>query len=373
MDCSPGSPFSPGSSQHLEHTSEDPSWVKPANEGIYKQPLYTDVCFKYILTFGRTVTVFLCVIPERAQPFPELEPKSEPVLVPAPEVFTASDGQPEPKTSAGVEVKKVAAPSTLATIEDAPSRPSISLDTILNQEVYSLTSDIKNIMQTHHISYTSQLPPRLIPRHGWLPNSCFSKFVVPYVSPVSCQGHVKTLCEKMERLIPPLPISSGVTSPVPPVTTSSLATPPSTPNQSSKTKPEPSVSKSVSCSHSGKTAPAKETKSTRAKTEAPPTELGGESYSPSQVPPDISESKGQNLCNASGSDSGLLAGSLIGQLKPEVFSSLVEIFKDVTKNTVKFYIYSGDEWEKSDVCKDIKVRFFTFFILILHNVSLLTI
>lgn len=306
-----------------------------------------------------TVTVFLCAFTERAH---ELEPKSEPA--PAPEVLTASDGHPEPKMPAGVEVKKVAAPSTLATIEDVPSRPSISLDTILNQEVYSLTSDIKNIMQTHHISYASQLPPRLTPRHGWLPNSCFSGFVVPYVSPVPCHGHVKTLCEKMDRLIPPLSTSSGVTSPGPPVTASSLATPPSTPNQSSKTKPELLVSKSTSCSHSGKMAPVKETKSTKAKTEAPPTEPGGEIYSPSQVHPDISESKIPNSCSASGSGSGLLAGSLIGQLKPEVFSSLVEIFKDVTKNTVKFYIYSGDEWEESDVCKDIKVRVFTFFLLI---------
>lgn len=41
MDCSPGSPVSPGSSQLLEHTSEDPSWVKPANEGMYS--LYTQM------------------------------------------------------------------------------------------------------------------------------------------------------------------------------------------------------------------------------------------------------------------------------------------------------------------------------------------
>lgn len=304
------------------------------------------------------MTVFLLLFAERTQPVTEPEPKSE--LAPAPEVSAASDGHPEPKTPAGVEVKKVAAPSALAAIEDVPCRPSISLDTILNQEVYSLTSDIKSIMQTHHASYTSQLPPRLTAHHGWLPNSCFSDFVVPYVSPVPCQGHVKTLCEKMDRLIPPLPTSSGVASPV--LAVSSLATPPPTP----KTKPELSASKSASCSHSGKMAAVKETKSTKAKTEAPPTELGGEIYSPSHVHPDVSESKSQNSRSASGSGSGLLAGSLIGQLKPEVFSSLVEIFKDVTKNTVKFYIYSGDEWEESDVCKDIKVGFFPFFLLILH-------
>ncbi|KFV62576.1 Protein FAM208A, partial [Dryobates pubescens] len=41
----------------------------------------------------------------------------------------------------------------------------------------------------------------------------------------------------------------------------------------------------------------------------------------------------------------------ISQLKPEVFNSLVEIFKDVQKNTVKFYIL---EEEESVLCKEIK-------------------
>uniref|UniRef100_A0A8D0GFN6 Transcription activation suppressor n=1 Tax=Sphenodon punctatus TaxID=8508 RepID=A0A8D0GFN6_SPHPU len=41
----------------------------------------------------------------------------------------------------------------------------------------------------------------------------------------------------------------------------------------------------------------------------------------------------------------------ISQLKPEVFSSLVKIIKDVQKNTVKFYIH---EKEESTLCKEIK-------------------
>lgn len=77
-------------------------------------------------------------------------------------------------------------------------------------------------------------------------------------------------------------------------------------------------------------------------------------YSPSHATADSPE---HNPGSAAGGGSGLLAGSLIGQLKPEVFSSLVEIFKDVTKNTVKFYIYSGDEGEESTVCKQIKVQY----------------
>ncbi|XP_035243385.1 protein TASOR isoform X2 [Anguilla anguilla] len=66
-------------------------------------------------------------------------------------------------------------------------------------------------------------------------------------------------------------------------------------------------------------------------TEAPPT---------SSLPPD------------SGSASGPAAiSSLISQLKPEVFSSLVEIIKDVQKNAVKFYIHSQED---SAVCLEIK-------------------
>ncbi|KAM8755164.1 protein TASOR isoform 1-T1 [Acanthopagrus schlegelii] len=328
MDCSPGSPFSGGSPPEQAHTSDDPTWVNATNEDK-AQPL--------------------------PEPKPELKSEPEPEPEPVPEAVTVTDSHPEPKTPAAVEVKKAAAPPTLPALEEVPFRPSISLDTILNQEVYSLTSDIKNIMQTHHICYTSQLPPRLPPRHYWLPNSCFSNFVVPYVSPVSIQGHVKALCEKMDKLIPSPPAPPKVTSPPPPVTISNLTTPPPTPIQASKTKAEPTLTKSTtSSSHSVKTVAVKETASTKAKTEGTSAELGGEVYSPSQVTANSPQHNSQNAGAASGSGSGLLAGSLIGQLKPEVFSSLVEIFKDVTKNTVKFYIYSGDEGEESTVCKEIK-------------------
>ncbi|KAG7520619.1 hypothetical protein JOB18_032909 [Solea senegalensis] len=339
MDCSPGSPFSPGSPPEQAHTSDNSTWVIPSNE-------------------------------DKVQAFPEPKPEPEP----EPEAVRVADSHPEPKTSPAVEAKRVSPPTTLPVAEEVLSRPSISLDTILNQEIHSLSSDIKNIMQTHHISYTSQLPPRLPPRHCWLPNSCFSDFVVPYVSPVPTQGHVKALCEMMDKLIPSPPAPSKVTSPPPPATASNLTPPPpSTPVQTSKPKAEPSVSRSSS--QSDKTGSVKETASIKVKTEPAAikvktepasikvktepasikvktepafTEVAGDVYSPSQVTPESPDP------TASGSGSGLLAGNLIGQLKPEVFTSLVEIFKDVTKNTVKFYIYSGDEGEESTVCKEIK-------------------
>lgn len=90
--------------------------------------------------------------------------------------------------------------------------------------------------------------------------------------------------------------------------------------------------------------------------------MGGEVYSPSQVTPGSPESTSVQNPNPNpnpdpAAGPNLLTNSLIGQLKPEVFSSLVEIFKDVTKNTVKFYIYSSDEGEESPVCKQIKVQY----------------
>lgn len=310
MDCSPGSPGSPGSPPEQAHTSDKPAWEPPASE-------------------------------DKVQLFPEpkTEPESEPELTPV----TAADSEPEPKMPAAVEVKK-AAVSTLAAVEEAPFRPSISLDTILNQEIHSLASDIKNIMQTQHICYASQMPPRSPLRHCWLPNSRFSDFVLPFVSPVPIQGHVKALCEKMEKLIPAPPAPSTVTSPPPTVTAASL-TPPA-PIHTPKGEAELSLSKSSTFSHSAKTSTIKDATSS--------TEVPGDVYSPSQVTSDSPERHSQSSGSAPAAGSGLLAGSLIGQLKPEVFSSLVEIFKDVTKNTVKFYIYSGDEGEESTVCKEIK-------------------
>ncbi|KAM9855890.1 protein TASOR isoform 2-T2 [Aulostomus maculatus] len=313
MDCSPGSPFSAGSPPDQRHTSDNTTWVNPTNE-------------------------------DNVQPLPELKPKPKPEPEPEPEAVIVAEN-PELKTPAVMDVKKAAVPPTLPMVEEVSFRPSISLDTILNQEIHSLTSDIKNIMQSHRICYTLQLPPRLPLRHCWLPNSCFSDFVIPYVSPIPVQGHVKALCEEMGKLIPAPPAPPKVTSPPPTVTTSNLPAPSPTPMQTVKTKEEPSLSKNPS--QSSKQGAIKETK---AKTES--AESVGDVYSPSQVTPDSPSS--QNPGPASGSGTGLLAGSLIGQLKPEVFSSLVEIFKDVTKNTVKFYIYSGDEGEESTVCKEIK-------------------
>ncbi|MEQ2200366.1 hypothetical protein XENOCAPTIV_028275 [Xenoophorus captivus] len=316
MDCSPGSPFSMGSPPQAAQPSDIISGDIPVGEGNSKMPL--------------------------AESKPEPEPSP------------AAETSQEPGTPAALEVKN---PAALMVGDEVPFRPSISLDTIVNQEIHSLASDIKNIMQTQCISYTSQPSPRLSLRHCWLPSSCFSDYVVPYAPPVSVEGHVEALCEKMDKLIPAPPASPKATSPPPPVTTSSLTAPPPATIQASKTKAEPVVSKTAASSDGGKTScSSNETSSVKAKTEASSPEPGGGLYSPSHATANSPELNSRLACAAPNGGSNLLTGSLIGQLKPEVFTSLVEIFKDVTKNTVKFYIYSGEEGEDSAVCKEIKVQ-----------------
>uniref|UniRef100_A0A3P9PVE2 Transcription activation suppressor b n=1 Tax=Poecilia reticulata TaxID=8081 RepID=A0A3P9PVE2_POERE len=272
----------------------------------------------------------------------------ESILSDSPEAAPPAETSQEPKTPAGLEVKSSAA---ALVGDEVPFLPSISLDTILNQEIHSLASDIRDLMQTRRISYASQIPSRLSLRHCWQPSSCFSDYVVPHVLPVSVEGHVEALCEKMDKLIPAPPASPKVTAPPPPVTTSSLTTPAPTAVQASKAKAELPASKADGSKTS---CVSNETTSVKAKTEASSPDLGGGLYSPSHTTADSPESNAQSAGVAPDGGSTLLSGSLIGQLKPEVFTSLVEIFKDVTKNTVKFYIYSGEEGEDGTICKEIK-------------------
>lgn len=339
MDCSPGSPCSAGSPTEQAHTSNDSNRVLSNTQD------------KVQLSEPGQESM-----PElKPEIKPELKPELKPKLKLEPkpeEAVPEAESHQEPKGSAVVEVKNTVPPPMLPIAEEVPSRPSISLDTILNQEVRSLTSDIKSLMQSHNIFYTSKLSPRLPLQHCWLPNSCFSDFVVPYITPVPIQSHVNALCEKMDNLIQALPDPSKDTSLPPPVSTSNPTTPASTTTQTSKTK-EISSDKSSTFTNN-KPCKVKDMSSSKTKTEVPAGEERVELYSPTHATPDSPEVYHKGQAPASGSGSGLLAGSLIGQLKPEVFTSLVEIFKDVTKNTVKFYIYSGDEAEESAVCKEIK-------------------
>ncbi|XP_061554323.1 protein TASOR isoform X1 [Phycodurus eques] len=346
MDCSPGSPFTAGSPLDQAQTSASATCAIPTNEGKF---------FFYCKTLWMLSSEYhcdkfpLCYPPEKIQSLPEPKPESEAEAVTIESL--------EPKMPPAIDVKKVAAPPTLPLPEEVTFRPSISLETILNQEIHSLTSDIKNIMQSHCITYTLQLPPRLPLHNSWQHNSCFSDFVGQQDTPLSVQEHVEALCEQMDKLIPVPPVPPKASTPEPAETTSDLTMPSAM--QTAKPQVQPPTMNTDSSQSSKQDTTVRETIET--KSDKVSEEIGEEAYSPSQIPPEPSD-KSQKSGSAPSSsavasasaDTGLLPGSLIGQLKPEVFSSLVEVFKSVTKNTVKFYIYAGDEGEESTVCKEIK-------------------
>ncbi|KAM8830901.1 protein TASOR isoform 2-T2 [Synchiropus picturatus] len=295
MDCSPGSPFTADTPPNRTDTSNNTIWVTKEE---HPQPLDEK--------------------PQRV---------SDSVTV------AQSVSAPEPKNLAVSEERAPAAQAIFPVMEETPSRPTISLDTIINQEIRSMTSDVRKILHSHRMPYNSQLPPRLPRHHSWQPNSYFSNFVVPYVTPVPLQGHVKELCDRMDKLIqvssPVVLSSSTLTSALNPVT------PPSS-GQAIKTKEE-----QVTPQTTGQLV---------RKTDDTPLETVKEVYSPSLATLASPENGSHNPDHAP----GLLSNSLISQLKPEVFSSLVEIFKDVTKNTVKFFIYSGEEGDERSIFREIK-------------------
>lgn len=329
MDCSPASPFSAGSPIEQAHTSDDLNLTASKIEN--KDQLSAELLKQLKSELKAEI---------KSELMPDLKPnikqeaKSEEQLEEKP---APADDQ-KPKVPPVAEVKKTLPPPVLPVVEEIPARPSISLDTILNQEVHSLTSDIKSLMQSHRISYTSKHPPRLPKRHSWQNNSGFSSYIVPFISPLSVESHVKTLCEKMDKLIQPSEDTSAVLA----ATTANSLT--------AKTKPEPSPG----AASSDKPGAGKNKPSIKVKSEASKGEEEEDMYSPTHATPDSPEIYRGDQDPPSGSGTGLLTGGLIGQLKPEVFSSLVEIFKDVTKNTVKFFIYSGDEADEGTVCKEIK-------------------
>ncbi|XP_077464136.1 protein TASOR isoform X2 [Stigmatopora argus] len=321
MDCSPGCPFSDGTPLDQAQTSSSTCAIPTNEEKIKPEP----------------------------EPMESLEPK-----MPA----TVSDVKMEPTA---IDIKKEAASPTLPLEEVVRARPLLSLDTILNQEIHSLSSDIKSIMQNNSITDNLQLPPWLPLHYSWQKRTCFSNFVGQYITSVPVHEHVETLCEQLTKLtpVPPVPPVPPVSSsPEPTETISDSALPLPVQTSTSDVQPPPTKTDTSQFSKQGTVG---ETTEAQAKSSKISGEIGEEAYSPSQIPPESSE-KSQKAASipssgvvaSASTGTGLLPGNLIGQLKPEVFSSLVEIFKDVTKNTVKFYIYSEDEGEESTVCKEIK-------------------
>uniref|UniRef100_A0A8C2FZ59 Transcription activation suppressor b n=1 Tax=Cyprinus carpio TaxID=7962 RepID=A0A8C2FZ59_CYPCA len=169
------------------------------------------------------------------------------------------------------------------------------VDTILDNEFQNLCTGVQNLMEAQNIIYNHQPPlPRCEDQAKWS-SSSFSPFVSKYVSSVPMQSYVNTLCEKMNRLIR-APMAS-----VQPVSTDVVENPMCSPSAGSASQPPVA--------------------------------------SVPEIPPEPTHA----------GTSSTVGGSVIGQIKPDVLCTLMEIMQ---KNAVKFYIQRGDE--ESELCTEIK-------------------
>uniref|UniRef100_A0A672MRK3 Protein TASOR-like n=1 Tax=Sinocyclocheilus grahami TaxID=75366 RepID=A0A672MRK3_SINGR len=199
------------------------------------------------------------------------------------------------------------------------------VDTVLDSEFQNLCTGIQKLMGAQHIIYNSQPPlPRCEDQDKWS-SSAFSPFVSKYVSSLPVQGYVNTLCEKMSCLVQaprasvqPVavvspPAVASVPAPLPPVHLFSA--------EKSANPKSADVVENPICSPSS----------------------GSASQPPIASVPEIPSDPSQ------AGTSSTVGGSVIGQIKPDVLCTLVEIMQ---KNAVKFYIQRGDE--ESELCIEIK-------------------
>lgn len=270
-----------------------------------------------------------------------------------------------------------------------------TLDSILDQEFQSLCTSIQELMEKQQIYYISQ------PALPWLEampsrlESTFSSYVSQYISPLPVQGYISTLCEKMSHMIssPAAPlypvapndaVQPALAPPPPPVTPLSAANtaPPTVPpaaalpskQLASKTKSQESLHKAASKPQTPVSTP------TPTPTPTPPPSAPKKQPSPTRKShqgknidakvPNVADSPKLTPTASTGlplipevppepAQTGAPGTDVIGQIKPDVLCTLMEIMQ---MNTVRFYIQRGDE-EENEICTEIKVGVITVTIL----------
>uniref|UniRef100_A0A8C1WKD6 Transcription activation suppressor b n=1 Tax=Cyprinus carpio TaxID=7962 RepID=A0A8C1WKD6_CYPCA len=219
------------------------------------------------------------------------------------------------------------------------------VDTILDSEFQNLCTGIQKLMEAQDIIYNSQPPlPRCEDQAKWS-SSAFSPFVSKYVSPLPVQGYVNTLCEKMSHLI------QAPRASVQPV---AVVSPPAVaPSQALSSKPQATLKPPPSGKHRFGTVKEVHLFSAEKSADPKSTDVvenpmcspsaGSASQPPvasvPEIPPEPTHA----------GTSSTVGGSVIGQIKPDVLCTLMEIMQ---KNAVKFYIQRGDE--ESELCTEIK-------------------
>ncbi|XP_042679746.1 protein TASOR isoform X2 [Centrocercus urophasianus] len=238
---------------------------------------------------------------------------------------------------------------------------SAIVETVILEEYSLFVKKIQEILQEKNISYVSGMFTPVILGQERIMR--FSEYVCLQTSEVSVQEYVETLSEKMKSVV----LSSSCTRHTPSIYCSPAS---AEVVQSAAPKPPPKVlpvcrdsdttlltepscnsvvedvdsveQQSVSLS-----IVKEEAEHVNAKAEAMLTSDQTPSSGNWMESPEKTQKSPENL-NISNQPA---LSDFISQLKPEVFNSLVEIIKDVQKNTVKFYIH---EEEESILCKEIK-------------------
>ncbi|XP_072203177.1 protein TASOR isoform X5 [Excalfactoria chinensis] len=239
---------------------------------------------------------------------------------------------------------------------------SAIVETVILEEYSLFVKKIQEILQEKNISYVSGMFTPVVLGQERIMR--FSEYVCLQTSEVSVQEYVETLSEKMNSVVlssscirhtPPIycsPESAEVAhsaAPKPPPTVlpicrdsdMTLLTEPLC-NNSMVENPD-----SIEQQSSSLPVVKEEVERVNAKAEVVQTSDQTPSSGNSMEPPEKPQKSPENL-NVSTQPA---LSDFISQLKPEVFNSLVEIIKDVQKNTVKFYIH---EEEESILCKEIK-------------------
>ncbi|NXB67447.1 TASOR protein, partial [Struthidea cinerea] len=233
---------------------------------------------------------------------------------------------------------------------------SAVIETTLLEEYKLFARKIQEILQQKNIAYVSGMSTPVLSARERIMR--LSEHICLQASEISVQEYIETLSEKLNSVI----LASSCVKQTPPSYSS-----PEVLEVMSSTAPRP-VPDTVAVCRDSDTAPFPEPLCNH---------LGEELHSHEQ--PSASLPLGKEKTdhgNAKPEDQTSSAGDLteppektqkspenlnistqpalsdfISQLKPEVFNSLVEIIKDVQKNTVKFYIH---EEEESVLCREIK-------------------
>lgn len=240
---------------------------------------------------------------------------------------------------------------------------SAVIETTLLEEYNLFARKIQEILQQKNIAYVSGMSTPVFSARERITR--LSEYICLQASEVSVQEYIETLSEKLNSVI----LSSSCNRHTPPIYSSPkpaevvsnavLNPPPDTlpicRDSDTALLPEPLCNNTVEDLDSKEQCLSnipvvkEEIDHVNAKPEDMLTSDQISSSSDLMEPPERTQKSPENL-NISAQPA---LSEFISQLKPEVFNSLVEIIKDVQKNTVKFYIH---EEEESILCKEIKVR-----------------